>query len=352
MSEAVTITNVEIAHLELSYAHTRIKRLRRMAYLTDSLMRYGQLVPIVVVADCHPRFVLIDGYQRVHAARRAGMDTLKAQIWPGCAQDAVCQLLAQDGARQFDVFEQAAMLRELKITHQLNQHQIAARMGRHPSWVTRRLAIIEELPQEAIKAVRAGELSCWSAARVVVPLARANNQHAEALVAAIGKHPVTSRQLLSFWQHYQSANRGLRQKMADQPVLFFKSLTDKAARDRQKGVREGPEGRWCRDMRTAGHILTRLEEKAYQVFYPDQTTLERRTLLTAVDHTRSVFEKLTHTIERLAHENRSRQTSSHRLEDRRPQHPADQKAPENVSKDHPADPGRQSTRQPSTAQPL
>ena len=175
MFEAVTITSVEIAHLKMCYAHTRIKQPRRVACLTESLIRHGQLVPIVVVAEAHPCFVLIDGYQRVNAARRAGLDTLTARIWPGHAPDAVCQLLARDGARQFDVFEQAALLRELKITHQLNQNQIAARMGRHPSWVARRLAIIEELPQAAIEAVRTGELSCWSAARVVVPLARANS---------------------------------------------------------------------------------------------------------------------------------------------------------------------------------
>ena len=276
MFEAVTITSVEIAHLKMCYAHTRIKQPRRVACLTESLIRHGQLVPIVVVAEAHPCFVLIDGYQRVNAARRAGLDTLTARIWPGHAPDAVCQLLARDGARQFDVFEQAALLRELKITHQLNQNQIAARMGRHPSWVARRLAIIEELPQAAIEAVRSGELSCWSAARVVVPLARANSGHAQALVAAIAKHPVASRQLLFFWQHYQAANRGLRQKMADQPLLFFKSL---AAAGREKTIRGGPEGRWCKDMRTAGHILTRLDETVWQVFYPGQTTLERRTCL-------------------------------------------------------------------------
>ena len=214
MSVCITITPIEIVHLDMLYAHTRIRRPREIVSLADSLLRCGQLLPIVVVESTPPRFVLIDGYKRVAAARRVGRDTLQAQIWPGCEKDALFQLLARDGARQFDVFEQAQLLRELKTTHRLSQTEIAAGMGRHPSWVTRRLAIIEELPQSVVKAVRTGELSCWSASRVVVPLARANLQHAEALVAAISKHPVTSRELLSFWQHYQSANRSLRKKMA------------------------------------------------------------------------------------------------------------------------------------------
>ncbi|MBI9081882.1 MAG: ParB/RepB/Spo0J family partition protein [Pseudodesulfovibrio sp.] len=344
MSGTITIDTVEVVHLELAYAHTRIQRPRQIVHLADSLIRHGQLLPIVVVADAEPRWVLIDGYQRVAAARRAGLDTLQAHIWPGRAQDALCQLLARDGARQFDVFEQAALLRELKITHRFSQHQIASAMGRHPSWVTRRLSLIEALPELAARAVRSGQLSSWSASRVLVPLARANPEHAEALVAAIKGHPVTSRQLLSFFRHYQSANRGLRQKMVDEPVLFFKSLTAKAAELSDRQTRDGPEGRWCRDMRTAGHILTRLDEMAPQVFFTGQTTLQRRTLLTAANHTRTVFEKLNDTIKGLTHEKRSRQTSGHRHERRRPEHSPDQPHHEDVAKDNPAHPDRQCAR--------
>jgi hypothetical protein len=114
--------------------------------------------------------------------------------------DAVCQLLASDGARQFDVLEQAAFLRELKLTHRMSQNEIALRMGRHPSWVSRRLLLIEQLPAAAMEAVRAGWLSTWSASRVLAPLARANPQHAQALVAAVKNNALTSRQLLGFWQ--------------------------------------------------------------------------------------------------------------------------------------------------------
>jgi len=174
----------------------------------------------VVVAE-DAGFVLIDGYQRVEAARRAGLDSLQAQIWPSRAPDAVCQLLASDGARQFDVWEQAALLRELKLTHRLSQNEIALRMGRHPSWVSRRLMLIEQLPASAMEAVRAGWLSTWSASRVLVPLARANPQHAQALVAAVKNNALSSRQLLGFWQHYQKANRAVRQKMAAEPELFL-----------------------------------------------------------------------------------------------------------------------------------
>jgi ParB-like chromosome segregation protein Spo0J len=341
MSGTITIDTVELVHLDLVYAHTRIRRPRQIAHLADSLIRHGQLLPIVVVAGEHPRWVLIDGYLRVEAARCAGIDTLAAHIWPGRPRDAVCQLLSRDGARQFDVFEQAALLRELKIAHGLSQNQIAVSMGRHPSWVTRRLALIEQLPAPAIEAVRTGRLSTWSASRVLVPLARANTHHARTLVDAINNNPLTSRQLLYFWQHYQQANRAVREKMVAEPILFFKSSAARKADEQARRVHDGPEGRWRRDMRTVKHILQRLEHTARQVFYPEQTALVRRTLLTAFSDAHSVFDLLNHTIERLSHEKPSRQTSRHRHEPGRSGHPPDQPHPENVPQDHPADPGRQ-----------
>ncbi|MFO7642820.1 MAG: ParB N-terminal domain-containing protein [Desulfosarcina sp.] len=271
MSETIAISPVEIAHLELAYAHTRIRHPRQIVAMADSLLRCGQLVPIVVVAAKKSDFVLIDGYQRVAAARRAGLDTLQAQIWPGAAGDALCRLLATDGARQFGIFEQAALLRELKTTHGMNQSRIAAQMGRHPSWVTRRLALIEGLPHEAIKAVRDGHLSSWSASRVLVPLARANAAHACSLVQTLAKHRLTSRQLERFWQHYQKANRAAREKMFAAPILWFKSLDACQAEEKARVIADGPEGHWLRDLGIVAKIIDRLSHLARQVFGPGQS---------------------------------------------------------------------------------
>ncbi len=338
MSGTITISTVEISLLDLVYADTRIRRPRQIVRLADSLIRQGQLLPIVVVAGQDGRWVLIDGYQRVQAARRAGLDTLTAHIWPRRPDEALCQLLCSDGARQFDVFEQAALLRELKVTHRLSQNRIAAQMGRHPSWVTRRLSLIESLPPQVVCAVRAGLLSCWSASRVLVPLARANSRHASALVEALGKHPATSRQLLCFWQHYQAATTSLRERMVAEPVLFFQALDTRETERRTKPVRDGPGGRWRRDMRTAGHILQRLRRSAAQVFDAGQSTLERRSLMTAFADTSNTFELLKQTIGSLTHAQPGRQTNRDRHEPGRTEHPPDRPHPENVTKDHPAHP--------------
>lgn len=352
MSGTICINSIEIAQLDLAYAHTRIRRPRQIVSLADSLMRCGQLVPIVVVAAAAPGFVLIDGYQRVEAARRAGLDTLQAQIWPAHAPEALCRLLATDGARQFDVFEQAALLRELKSTHRLSQSRIAAQMGRHPSWITRRLSLIDRLPPAAIDAVRAGHLSSWSASRVLVPLARANAAHARVLVETLANNPLTSRQLAHFWQHYQKVNRAVREKMIAEPSLFFKSLAARLGDDEARLVADGPEGRWSRDMRSAEHILIRLKKTAHQVFYPEQTTLQQRCLLTIFSDAKTAFERLQRTIGSLCDEKPNRPTNRNGHAPGRPEHPADRAHNEDVAKDHPAHFGRPRAARAKPAQPL
>lgn len=337
MPETIAITAVEIAHLDLAYAHTRIRRPGRIVELADSLLRCGQIVPIVVVGAEPSGFVLIDGYQRVQAARRAGLDTLVAQVWPQSVCQALCRLLATDGARQFDVFEQAAVLQELKTTHGLSHSRIGAQMGRHPSWVTRRLALVEQLPEPVVEAVRAGRLSSWSASRVIVPLARANQAHAQALVGALARQPLTSRQLEHFWRHYRRANRAARENMAADPILFFKSLAAGQAHDQGQGA---PEKRWLHDLGRVGKNLHRLEKTARQVFCLPIATLQQRRVTTALSDVKDSLQRLGRTMGRLCDEKPDGSTSRDRHAQGRSQHPADQSTDENVHKDHPPHSGR------------
>jgi hypothetical protein len=50
-----------------------------------------------------------------------------AQIWPDKETGALIHLLAQ--GRSWDIFEQAALLKELYIHHELTQAQIARHLG-------------------------------------------------------------------------------------------------------------------------------------------------------------------------------------------------------------------------------
>ena len=113
----------------------------------------------------------------------------------------------------FASIEEALLLRELVQGQGLSQHEVARRCGRDVSWVSRRLQLLSGLPDAALAAVRGGHLSSWAANRVMVPLARANAEHAERLLAALAEAPLSTRELRCWFEHYQQALRTARERM-------------------------------------------------------------------------------------------------------------------------------------------
>ena len=71
---------IEIAQLQLRYAHTRIDWPQRVLALAHSIERFGQILPVIVLRDGVNSFVLIDGYLRVKALKRCLRDTVMAEI--------------------------------------------------------------------------------------------------------------------------------------------------------------------------------------------------------------------------------------------------------------------------------
>lgn len=291
------IREIEIAHLELRYAHTRVKR--PVSSLTDSIKRFGQMVPVVTVKEGEGCFVLIDGYLRVTALRGCGRDTVMAEIWPLREEEALARSLLLSQERKWEPIEQALVIRELSMRHRLSQGEAARLMGRDQSWISRRLALVEALPEEVLGLVRKGRLSTWSATRVLVPMARAIPDHAKTLAETLLKEPLSTRSLSDFFHHYQKANRTQRERMVAEPRLFLKALHHREEDSKACLLKEGPEGRWLKDIKVVAHILRRLIKELPTVIYPGQPSGERQRLLTAFEETKAVMVCLSQKIRRL-----------------------------------------------------
>jgi ParB family chromosome partitioning protein len=289
MTELAHIETLEIAHLELRYAHTRIRRPEALLPLMRSLEKWGQLRPVSVVRSDPPCHVLVDGYLRVEALRRCGKDMVLAEVWLCGEMEALLQVLIREQERRWEALEEASLIRELHERHELSQDKIASLLGKDKSWVCRRLSLLCALPEEVLEAVRSGHLSPWAAGRILVPLARANPEHAAALTRTLSQAHLSTREMEELFRHYQKANRKQRERMVLDPVLFLKALRAREEEGRIHSLKDGPEGKWLRDMKVAGHILVRLAKALPSVIYPGQQNLDRRLLLTAFEDTRSAF---------------------------------------------------------------
>jgi ParB family chromosome partitioning protein len=139
--------------------------------------------------------VLVDGYKRVRALRRLGQDLVAVTCWDLSEAEALVLDRLMRTGEGVTALEQGWLLHELAVRFELALEDLGRRFARSRSWVSRRLALVEELPATIQEHVQRGELPAHAAMKHLVPLARANPEACERLVAAIAGKGLTNRQI-------------------------------------------------------------------------------------------------------------------------------------------------------------
>jgi len=256
----------DLHRLDLRFASLRMRQPRVVERLARSIAQNGQLVPLVAVAEQADRWVLIDGYLRLEALRRLARDTARVELWDCPLAEALLIVLVRVQGRTWEAIEEGALIRELITGFALSQREVARQTGRDVSWVSRRLGLVQDLPEALFAAICQGELSTWAATRVLAPLARANNAHAQTLLSALQSEPLSTRELAIWYRHYRKANRPKRERMVSQPHLFCQALQAQAREQEDKALSAGPQGAWLAQLRRIAQRLRGLHQQAPLVF--------------------------------------------------------------------------------------
>src|SRR5206468_7710734 len=140
---------LEFHQLDRRYEHLRVRRPDRQRRLLASLAASGQQTPIVVVTISNnpDRYLVIDGYKRVAALQQLGHDTVEAAIWPMNEADALVLERSMRLSERDTALEEGWLLQELEQRFGYSLDDLARRFDRSTSWVCRRLALVELLPQ-------------------------------------------------------------------------------------------------------------------------------------------------------------------------------------------------------------
>ncbi|WP_197171364.1 ParB/RepB/Spo0J family partition protein [Novipirellula aureliae] len=160
--------------------------------MMQSLKDYGQVSPIIVF-QLEGQMVLVDGFKRLRAARSLkGFTHLQARLLEVDEQAAKAALfnLNRIVGRPVEL-EEAWVIFALVREDGLQQAEVAQMLGRHKSWVNRRLALIERLCDEARESLRLGLLTPTQA-RHLIRLPRGNQK---AAMLAATDAALTSREL-------------------------------------------------------------------------------------------------------------------------------------------------------------
>ncbi len=217
--------DLELHQLDRRYEALRTRSARRERRLLASLAEVGQQTPIVVVRD-GVYWVVVDGYKRVRAVQRLGLDVVRAAEWLLGEFDALVLERVMRGGDSDSAIEQGWLLRELGQRFGVGLDELARRFDRSTSWVSRRLGLVTDLPGLVQDQVRAGAIGAHAAMKYLVPLARANAADCEALSQALGALRPTSRQVADLYAVYTAGNAAVRERVVQQPALVLKARAE------------------------------------------------------------------------------------------------------------------------------
>jgi ParB-like chromosome segregation protein Spo0J len=152
----------------------RLRLPQAVEAMAQSLRRWGQCSPIVATLR-QERPQILDGFTRWEAAGQVrGMTTLSVRLIEVDDRRAKAAIygLNQTGRRPHEL-EEAWIVRALVRDDGLSQPEVAELLGRHKSWVCRRLALLEKLGTDVRQDLEVGLLSA-TAAREIARLPAGN----------------------------------------------------------------------------------------------------------------------------------------------------------------------------------
>jgi ParB family chromosome partitioning protein len=216
---------VEFHQLERRWEHLRVHEPHRQRQLMASLAEAGQQTPIIVVPDPQnsSRYVVIDGYKRIAALEQLRQDTVEATVWPMGEAEALLLERSLRFSRQECALEQGWLLSEMAGHFGYPPEELARRFDRSLSWVSRRLALVELLPEAIQQQVREGKIAAQTAMKYLVPVARRSVADCQRMAAALVLHRCDARQAAQLYRAWRDGSAVVRRRILAQPELFLKT---------------------------------------------------------------------------------------------------------------------------------
>jgi len=204
-----------VSQLGERYRRYRLADAQGERAMAESLRRWGQLAPAVVCMR-GAQAEVIDGFKRLAAARALGWPSLLVR--PLEANDERTVKAALYGlnrvGQHLQELEEAWLVQALVREDGLSQVETAELLGRHKSWVCRRLALLEKLSQEVRRDLEVG-LVPPSLGRQLLRLPLGNQGEVLATARREALTAVEVQGVVNLW--LAAAGQGQREHLLTQP---------------------------------------------------------------------------------------------------------------------------------------
>jgi ParB family transcriptional regulator, chromosome partitioning protein len=281
---------LEFHQLDRRWEQLRVREPHRQRRLLASLAESGQQTPIVVVfcQDNSQRYLVIDGYKRIAALEQLGRDTVDATVWTMTEAEALVLSRSLRFSPQESALEQGWLLAEMEQRFGCSLDELARRFDRSVSWVSRRLALVELLPEAIQQQVREGTLGAQLAMKYLVPMARVNVEDCRRMAAAFIQHHCDTRQAGQLYAAWLDGSRVVRERILAEPELFLKT-------QRQAPVAKPAAVALDRELEMAVAILRRAGKRLTEAL-PEMDGGQRQQTQARIESARRELDRMTERI--------------------------------------------------------
>lgn len=234
-------STLTLSDLDTRYRDVRLTDPVRLAAVRQSLSHHGMLSPLMVNSRPDGTAVLVDGFKRLDVLLERG-EPSAAVHWLHLdeAEETATIVTSNRPHRGMTQLEEAWVVRRLVRSNGLEQQRVGELLGRHKSWVCRRLRLAEALADPVQQDVRLGLLSA-TIAREVARLPRGNQV---AVVESVRRHSLSSRQasaLVALW--LTRADAPTRRALESDPLAFLGAgpVAERVSGDAVEDLRQGLE---------------------------------------------------------------------------------------------------------------
>ena len=216
---------LEFHQLDRRWEHLRVHQPRLQRRLLASLAESDQQTPIIVVVspDHGDRYLVIDGHKRIAALQQLGRDTVEAAVWAMSEAEALLLDRTLRFSPRESALEQGWLLSEMEQRFGYSLEELARRLDRSASWVSRRLALVEWLPETIQQQVREGAIAAQVAMKYLVPVARVSGEQCAQMAAAFVEQRCDTRQAGQLYAAWRDGSRVVRERLLAEPELFLKT---------------------------------------------------------------------------------------------------------------------------------
>jgi ParB-like chromosome segregation protein Spo0J len=252
----VTVEEMALDALGLELGRVRCPPTKRVETIRRDLATNGQLTPLVARWQSEgEQPTLLDGFKRLRAARELGWTHLKVGLIEASASTALALMLSLNRRFGLSQIEEALVIQEL--THGgLTGVDVGVLLGRHKSWVSRRLGLLERLAPELQQYMKLGLLEAGMARRLL-GLPRGNQVELAAVARQASLGVKQTETLVRLWR--QAPSEQARQFVLAHPREAITEAT--TATERVADPRLSAQGQWVqRKLRLALGAMTALAE--------------------------------------------------------------------------------------------